>query len=149
MRLGRRRFMARWITAGTCTLIVAVAVLLYLFRDETIDNPDLGVITYSYRWGSRTLIQADSNRDGRIDFLARIDSLEYPEEYWEDSDYDGHFDRHVVLEGTTIQLVELDENADGTYERRLVGQEAARFYEQRAARESKLDRFFPLPQEGS
>ena len=77
-----------------------------LFRRQTYDNPELGVITYHYRWGKRAKLTADTNRDGKIDVRARIDDLGSPAEYWEDSDHDGSFDRHVIMEGSEIQRVE-------------------------------------------
>jgi hypothetical protein len=103
-------------------------VTICLFRRETIDNPQLGVIAYHYRFGRRAEITADTNRDGQINFRALIDELGLPEEYWEDSDHDGHFDRHVVMDGSQIRRVGFDENEDGEYERYLSGSEARDFY---------------------
>jgi hypothetical protein len=121
----------RLIVIGLIALIVASAVVAgYLFRRQTYDNPELGVITYHYRWGKRAWLTADTNRDGKIDVRDRIDDLGFPEEYWEDSNYDGSFDRHVVMEGSLIQRVELDEDGDGKYERVLEGAEAQGFYRQ-------------------
>lgn len=123
----RRRIFA----IGLIALAVASAVVGgYLFRRETYDNPELGVITYHYRWGKRAKLTADTNRDGRIDVIDRIDDLGSPLEYWEDSNHDGTFDRHVVLKEGLIERVELDQDGDGEYEIILEGSEAESFYRQ-------------------
>jgi hypothetical protein len=127
----------RLLAIGLLALALAGAVVGgYLFRRQTYDNPELGVITYHYRWGKRAKLTADTNRDGKIDVRARIDDLGFPEEFWEDSDYDGTFDRHVVMEGTMIQRVDLDKDEVGKYEQHLEGPEARHFYRQDSRLES-------------
>lgn len=136
----------RLIVTGLLALaLIAVVALGYLFRSQTIENPELGVITYHHRWGKRSQLIADTNRDGMIDFRARIDDLGLPEEYWEDSNHDGAFDRHVIMEGTLIQRLELDEDGDGKYERVLGGVEAQGFYPQSQGVEALLDELRQRP----
>jgi hypothetical protein len=113
-------------------IVVIAAVLLvlvgYLFRRQTVDNPALGLITYHYQWNRQVKLTADTNRDGKIDVRARLDSIGDPEEFWEDSDFNGFMDRHIIMDGALIQRIELDEDEDGEYERRLEGTEAQNFY---------------------
>lgn len=109
-------------------LVVALAAVAYLFRGETVNNPELGVISYHFRWGKLVGVTADTNRDGATDVRAQLDDSGIPKEYWEDSNHDGSFDRHVVMHGTVIQQVDLDKDADGKYEQHLMGTAARRFY---------------------
>lgn len=136
MRQGSRR-----VVIGGLVLTIAVACVVgvvYLFRQETDDNPELGLITYHYRWGQRVELTADTNRDGRYDVRAILDDQVFPTEYWEDSNYNGTFDRHVVMNGAVIDYIRLDQDGDGEYEHRLEGVEAQDFYNSRSEGTRKL-----------
>lgn len=111
-------------------ILLGVAGAGYLFRSEEVENEALGLLTYHYRWGHRRILTADTNRDGKTDFRARINSLEVPEEFWEDRDHDGVFELHVLAEGHTIQQVDLDRDGDGRYEVRFKGAKAHTFYQE-------------------
>lgn len=128
-------------------LLAAIAVLLLLgkiafFRSEKVDNPSLGSITYSHRWGRPYSIEADSNLDGRVDFRALVlgdddfSAHTEPKEFWEDRDFDGAFEYHVVMKESEVARLEIDRDADGTYETVLVGNEAAQEYSRIAERYS-------------
>ena len=106
-------------------------------RAQTIDNPALGIIILRYRWGRPYRITADSNRDGVADYREFIDApfgpiathTAVPTEYWEDADYDGCFENHVLLESGSIKSVEVDVDKDGHYDKIITGDEATHFYE--------------------
>ena len=125
------------------TFLGLILAWLYLFRAQTIDNPTLGVMTVNYRWGRVHEILADSNRDGTIDYreLTRAPfgpistHTSIALEYWEDPDFDGHFEHHVILESGSIKAIEIDEDADGDYELVLRGEEARTFYGSQPARD--------------
>ncbi len=133
MRVKSKMLVATFLLlVGLCAGGVLAA---HLFRTEKHDNPHLGLIEYKYRWGHAHEIAADSNRDGSIDYRGRFDGStgsfgthDSPIEYWEDRDFDGVFEIHVMLDGPVIRRMELDEDADGEYERVLTGDEAAGFY---------------------
>ena len=134
------------LAAALVSLCAGGVLVAYLFRTETLDNSALGLIYYRYRWGRAHELWADTNRDGSINFRSRSTDPNHgfgshvsPVEYWEDWDYDGVFEIHVVLDGPIIQRLELDEDADGEYERVLTGEEALGFYESRFGSESKSD----------
>ncbi len=123
------------IIAAFACLASSVVFFAHAFRVDKSDNPSLGIIEYRYRWGRAHEVRADSNRDGEIDFRARFESSrrffghsDSPKEYWEDRDYDGSFEIHVVMDGDKIKLVNVDQNGDGMYERTLTGKAAEKFY---------------------
>jgi len=126
-----------WTIIILIILVILFLVLLFLFRTQTVDNPALGVITFKYKWGRVHQILADSNRDGRIDyreltsapFGAISTHTSSALQYWEDADFDGHFERHAILEHGEIKILEIDEDTDGVYEKILTGEEARKFYE--------------------
>ena len=118
-------------------LLGGAICLTYLFRVQVIDNPALGIISIRYRWGRPYKITADSNRDGKADYRGLVDApfgpiathTAIPTEYWEDSDHDGSFECHVVLEAGSIKSVEVDVDKDGHYDKVLTGNDATHFYE--------------------
>lgn len=130
-------------------LLGIMTSLSYLFRMQVIDNPALGIITVRYRWGRPYEITADSNRDGEADYRGFVDApfgsiathTAIPTEYWEDSDYDGCFESHVVLESGSIIFVEVDVDKDGRYEETLTGREATNFYESKL--KGRVEHFVP------
>ncbi len=115
------------------------AAYSYSFRKEEFDNPELGVFIFQYHWGRPVMILADTNRDGESDFRALVDGplgqysshTAVPLEYWEDINFDGVFDHHVILDGGSIKIVKIDKDSNGHYEVTLEGGEALRFYEDR------------------
>ena len=121
-------------------LLVVVACIvvtyLFLFRQEQEDNPDIGLMTYYYRWGRPYELRADTNRDGRADFRAVVLGAESfkghaarPREFWEDRDHDGVFEIHAALDGGEIVRLEMDQDADGRYDQTLLGLEAKEYYQ--------------------
>jgi len=127
--------------------LILSLLMVFLFRVQTIDTPDLGIITYKYKWGKVCQILADSNRDGKVDYR-EITSAPFGAisthtsnalEYWEDADFDGHFERHAILEHGKIKILEIDEDADGIYEKILTGEEAQEFYATRRLAKPKRD----------
>jgi hypothetical protein len=125
------------IAAIVATLVLCAVVALHAFRVVREDNPALGLIVYTYRWWKPKEIAVDSNRDGSIDakgvFVIGATDLRDPlREYWEDVDSDGLFEIHVLFQDNAIVLLELDQNHDGVYERRICGEEAVSFFESKA-----------------
>ena len=123
-------------------LIGAIGVFLfgvifaYLFRTETLENPELGVFQYKYRWGIAHEEQVDTNRDGTPDYRAIFDGTSrtfdahgLPREFWEDRDHDGVFEIHAVYSDNRLERVELDRNGDGIYDEVLVKSEAEAFFQ--------------------
>lgn len=126
----------------TSLTIVAISATLpvlflgfYLFRTETLDNPDLGIIEHRYRWGYAYEERADTNRDGSHDFRAIFNTKsrsfathDQPSEFWEDRDYNGVFEIHALLKDGQLERVEIDQDQDGKYDRELFGEEALQFF---------------------
>lgn len=109
--------------AGAAVLTVSVIVAGYfsLNRTVTVDNPSLGILKYHYRWGKPYSLAADTNRDGKDDFLASYqgfsDFSHSPgREHWEDRNHDGTFDLHVLYNNGEIAQIELDRDYDGRFE---------------------------------
>ncbi len=136
----------RLLVLGTAITLLAssIALLAYAFRVETFDNPHLGMIENQYRWGRAYEVRADTNRDGAINFRARIEpakrylgQYESPNEYWEDRDHDGSFEVHVVRDDDTIMIVEIDQDGDGNYDHKLTGEAAENFYSNLSAAEDQ------------
>ncbi len=117
-------------------LVVATSATLlftHLFRTETMDNPALGKLEFVFRWGRAYELRADTNRDGAVDFRALHNAPNtsfsgYAKEYWEDRNFDGFLETHVFLNGPDIEFIEIDDDADGLYDRKLTGALAAEFY---------------------
>ena len=122
------------------TLLGASFALLYLFRVQRVVNSDLGVMTVKYRWGQPREILADSNRDGEVDYRELTSGPFGPIsthtsvaiEFWEDSDFDGQFECHAILESGMIKTLEIDSDGDGKYDKELSQREAREFYESRS-----------------
>ncbi|MCP4567930.1 MAG: hypothetical protein GY841_10160, partial [FCB group bacterium] len=63
-------------------------------------------------------------------------------EYWEDRDHDGHFELHVFVDNADpfsnprIEELEIDDNADGKYERLLRDEEAREYYRKLTTQDS-------------
>jgi hypothetical protein len=108
----------------------------YLFRWETYDNPEFGLIKTYYRWGRPTVQTLDRNRDGRIDGQYWIDApfgtvaIHFGTvlKMTEDRDSDGRHELRVFFRDNEIDRLELDEDGDGKYERILEGAAARRYY---------------------
>ncbi len=133
MALSRNKILIVW-TIGIAVL--ASWLLLHLFRKEELDNPELGIIVYKFRWGFAHEILADTNRDGSYDARALFDGKsrsfgthDRPVELWEDRDHNGVFEIHAVNDGDVVGRVELDHDQDGEYDEVLEGPEAAGFFE--------------------
>ncbi len=117
-------------------VVASCWLLLHLFRSEELDNPDLGLIVYKYRWGFAYEMLADTNRDGSYNARALFDGKsrsfgahDRPVEFWEDRDHNGVFEIHAVMDGAAVGRVELDRDQDGEYDEILEGPEAAHFFE--------------------
>ena len=116
----------RTVIAIMVSLVGAVLWGRYAFRTETVDNPSLGFMSYHYQWGRRSWLLADTNRDGKVDFKARLDRESgLPEESWEDRDKNGVFEVHLIVDGSSISTLEYDEDQDGHYDTRKTGTEAS------------------------
>lgn len=115
--------------------VVAGALLLGtkpLFRQEIDDNPALGLITRQYRWGRPAYLLADVDRDGNTDMRVRVDGTFAnvpPREFWEGPCGEGRYRFHVRLFEGEITQLDIDSHCRGTYDVRLVGAEARRYYE--------------------
>ena len=96
-------------------------------------NPALGLFEYRYRWWKPQQFTVDSDRDGKIDARAVLeegaeDFGDPLRDYWEDRDSDGHFEVHVIFAHGVLKAIELDDDADGIYEKRITGDSAAEFF---------------------
>lgn len=116
------------------SLLVTSAVLAFLFRVSTDDNPALGRVTYHWSWGRVSRITADADRDGRDDFIARVRSpfggysphTSLPVEAWQSSQCDGRFDVHMLFDDSGyLSVVEWDSRHSGSYDHRYQGAQAA------------------------
>lgn len=111
-------------------IALVVASFLYLFRTRVQDNPDLGLITYRWKWGAAREVLADTNRDGAADFRGRFrgwSATFYTHqqwaEAWESSQCDGRFDVHLIASSTgDLAVLEYDGDRDGRFETVLQGQ---------------------------
>ncbi|MCP3998929.1 MAG: hypothetical protein GY722_28280 [bacterium] len=108
----------------------------YLFRTETQDHPDFGLMEYQFRWGYLSEERIDVNRDGIVDSRAifdmrdaRFGDRDLPvSEFWEDRDSDGELEVHAFLDRETVTRVEIDEDKDGRPDEVLVGKEASDYF---------------------
>ncbi len=120
----------RWLVGiGVLVVLSGLATGIYLFRSESYDNPALGVMTFKYHWGRRAWQLLDSNRDGEVDTKARLAKDEvYSKEMWEDRNHDGSFEIYMGLDGTDIEVLQIDLDHDGNYDLHLTGTEAADYW---------------------
>lgn len=123
-----------WLGCGVL-LLAAILLIAYLFRTETYENPELGIIENRFRWGYAFEQTADVNRDGNPDYRAiyakgarSFSTGQAPVEIWEDRDYDRKFEIHAVLDESIVVTVEIDKDGDGVYETILSGEEASSFF---------------------
>lgn len=141
VRIGHRsslRILRNWVGAvGILILFAAVAsTTSFLFRKVTVDNTNLGLISYRYHWGRLHEIAVDANRDGAWDAISRIESGDNKAqstdfqvlEGWESTELDGRYDVHYWRDKASGKLVlEYDSNNDGVYDSRLHGGAATAF----------------------
>lgn len=121
----------------TISLLVFSAILAYLFRVQTEDNPSIGIIKISYRWGYPYRVTCDCNRDGRVDFISTVAAPFGPLathtysliEYREDRDFDGYFEIRAHLLPQEESFFELDGDGDGEYEEKVEKPEFPAVYE--------------------
>ena len=121
--------------ALTISAALICASAWYLFRTVKIDNPALGIFKYHYRWGRVATGELDVNRDGQPEVKEIYNRDSYPlkegglpREYWEDRDSDGIFEIHVVMSSDDIDYMEIDDDQDGNYDRRLNRASAKAYY---------------------
>ena len=114
------------------TLIIAVTLFFWLFRSVTIENPKLGIFNYKYHWGILDTVTCDSNRDGMVDALVLIESVDNEAgstgfivlEGWESSLLDGFYDIHYIYKDNEEFVLEMDGDRDGNCEEKYSGDEA-------------------------
>ncbi|HEV7766420.1 MAG TPA: hypothetical protein VGQ76_15555 [Thermoanaerobaculia bacterium] len=108
-------------------LLVVAGAGVYAFRWQEYDDDYWGRVRLVWRWGRAAEIRMDRNRDGIVDLRLRYDrpsTVFYhnpPDEYWEDRDFNGRDDMHVRYAGMIVDVVRLDEDEDGVFERVLRG----------------------------
>jgi hypothetical protein len=117
----------KWLALILVAIVCAVAVVPYGFREVRSDNAVGGVMWQKWRWGRIDAIDLDRNRDGRVDMrfkytrrTLRFDN-NAPEDVWEDTNFDGTFDRHVMYAAGRVVGVDVDTDGDGRYEQRMRG----------------------------
>jgi hypothetical protein len=102
-----------------------------------------GRIHYEFRWGLPYMVTADTNLDGNINFRASFvgvgDFSFSPVEYWEDRDFDGVFEIHLVKDQVHFGVLQVDQDGDGIYDLELFGEEAKEYYRSLGDRENTLD----------
>lgn len=102
-----------------CTIAILV-VFAYLFRFKRSTNPQLGEVTYVWRWGIASHMNADTNQDGDVDLVVtwnegRTFATSFPaRELRADRDFDGRYDLRVTY--YPRPLVEIDQDGDGSFE---------------------------------
>ena len=114
--------------------VAAGASLFWMFRTEDHLSPRERIVL-KYRWGKPRHLASDRNLDGVMDYRSVLQDsgslAVLPKEFWEDSDYDGSFETHVVPgdhNDSLADLFELDRDGDGKYETVFTGAEADRLY---------------------
>lgn len=132
-----------WLTIAIVVLVGAAGSMLYLFRQSTEISPEFGEATYRYRWGRPFDVLVDVNRDGHVDYRARVPGVfgasVVPLESWQDPDFEGFFRYHVVYSGGQPAVVEIDENGDGTFDTRLENAEAKAFADKELRMPAEVD----------
>ena len=126
----RRRACRALYPLAVLALVAVGAGYLHLNRTVVVDNPSLGILKYRYKWGRPHELAADTNRDGRDDFLASYDGFSDfggspGREHWEDRNHDGVFDVHVVYRAGEVARVRVDGDHDGVFEMSAWGAEGA------------------------
>jgi len=112
-------------------LIIFLIGFSYLFRTVSKDWV-FGRIYYEFRWGRPYEVTADTNLDGKINFRASFVGVDNfsrsPVEYWEDRDFDGVFEIHLVKDRVHFGVLQVDQDGDGIYDLELHGSEAEEYY---------------------
>jgi hypothetical protein len=89
------------------------------------------------------MITADTNLDGAINFRASFVGVRNfsraPVEYWEDRDFDGVFEIHVVKDRVHFGVLQVDQDGDGIYDLELFGKEAEVYFRSLGDRGNTLD----------
>ena len=148
MSKNRRRLL--WILGGTVLVLVAVCFSAWLFRVERGDGP-AGAYEVHFRWGKPGVFLLDRNHDGVWDYRAIVRRREGlsgpPSEFWDDEDFDGRFELHVLLgdwvgqDSQPVTAFEIDTDGDGTYETVLTGVDAEKamreWYRRRASKDEQ------------
>lgn len=122
-----------WFLGGTAFVLVAVCLSVWLFRIERGDSSS-GAYELHYRWGKPRVFLLDRNHDGVWDYRAIVErggALSVPpSEFWDDEDFDGRFELHVLLgdwvdqDSQPVTAFEIDTDGNGTYETVLTGVDA-------------------------
>jgi len=110
-------------------------LLSHLFRTEKRLIQSIGEISETYRWGRKTWVVVDSDRDGRANARACLEPEfgNAPSEIWEDRDGDGVFEIYLKYSGGKAVYLERDLDGDGVRESRMSGDVAERFYSENPA----------------
>lgn len=114
--------------------VAVVFLFLYLFRVESSNNPSLGNIKVTYRWGRPRVLSIDTNRDGQVDgryVLAPRTVVVTPHsqwvEAWESSTCDGSFDLHFYKNAESVLVLETDFDGDGEFRAEGQGEEVEEY----------------------
>lgn len=122
-----------WFLGGTALALVALCLSAWLFRVER-GNSSSGTYELHYRWGKPRVILLDRNHDGVWNYRAivkRRGGLSVsPSEFWDDEDFDGRFELHVLLgdwvdqDSQPVTAFEIDTDGNGAYDTVLMGVDA-------------------------
>jgi hypothetical protein len=128
--------------AALTVCLIAAGAFWWLFRTETVDNVELGLAKFHFRWGSLKEVTLDSNRDGQVDgkmlivsYDNRVGSTNFDVvEGWEATQLDGRFDLHYWHQQPSgMFIVEQDSTGDGAFDKRLEGRAAEEYLQSQGA----------------
>lgn len=104
-------------------VVLLLAIFGYLFRWQTGESPDVGIIRFQWSWGVPKWITVDRNRDGIVDYKVRLTSgrdFSTPapfSEDWQSLKCDGFFDLHSITDAKgKVERFEHDADRDGKFE---------------------------------
>lgn len=129
------------------TGLFALLVLVYGHGFRTIidKESELGTLYHTYRFWKPHSVAIDSNNDGKIDAIGYLRGdaegfLDGFSEYFEDRDFDGHFEIKAIYINREIASVEVDRDIDGIPEEIYEGEKAAKdFFLQFVPKEDAKD----------